>query len=160
MKQNETPNIEGVRIDELTYHRDRRGWLTELFRFDELGCFPVMAYLSETVPGEKRGPHEHRHQTDLFVFFGPGDMQLCLWDARPESATYGHRIAILVGGARPCRVIVPPGVVHGYRNISEREALVFNAPDKLFAGPDRTEKIDEIRHEDDPDSPYHFEDER
>ena len=156
MNTGKTSNIVGVRIDELTFHNDRRGWLAELFRFDEIGHFPVMAYISETLPDTSRGPHEHHHQTDMFVFLGPGDMQLCLWDNRPKSKTFCNKIDIRIGGSKPCRVLVPPGVVHGYRNISAHRSLVFNAPDKLFAGRNRSVEIDEIRHEDNPDTPYRF----
>lgn len=153
--------IQGVSIRQLRFHRDRRGWLAELFRQDELGedIQPVMAYVSETLPGESRGPHEHRGQTDVFVFPGPGDLQLCLWDARKKSVTFGNRIVLTVGESHPSRVIVPPGVVHGYRNVSDRPALVFNAPNRLFAGPNRSEEVDEIRHETDPNSPFTFESE-
>ncbi len=152
---NET-KIAGVVVTPLEFHRDGRGWLTELFRNDEIGPVPVMAYVSETRPGRCRGPHEHREQTDVFVFFGPGDLQLCLWDARSDSPTYENKMSLVVGGSFPCRVVVPPGVVHGYRNVSEHGALVFNAPDRLFAGKSRSEEVDEIRHENDPNSLYRF----
>lgn len=82
--QNQT--IQDVTIRPLIFHQDQRGWLVELFRFDELREHehPVMSYVSMTFPGYSRGPHEHREQTDVFGFFGPGDMTLYLWDARPE----------------------------------------------------------------------------
>jgi dTDP-4-dehydrorhamnose 3,5-epimerase len=38
--------------------------------------------------------------------------------------------------------------VHAYRNIGEVPGLVFNAPNRLYAGWKRTEPVDEIRHED------------
>lgn len=148
--------IQGVLIEAIDFYRDERGWLAELFRHDESVCRSVMAYVSETRPGKSRGPHEHRDQTDLFVFFGPGDLQLCLWDARLGSLTYQNKLSLVVGGSNPCRVVVPPGVVHGYRNVSEHGALVFNAPDRLFAGHGRAETVDEIRHETDPETPYRF----
>ena len=148
--------IEDVIITPLEFRHDKRGWLTELFRSDELTEFlvPVMAYVSETCPGVSRGPHEHRDQTDLFCFFGPGDMTLYLWDTRESSLTRGAKLQILVGESNPCRVIVPPGVVHGYKNISDKNALVFNAPNRLFAGVNRESPVDEIRHEDDEHSPF------
>ena len=70
---------------------DQRGWLTELFRADELpsGFIPVMAYVSETLPQMSRGPHEHKEQADYLIFIGPGDLKLYLWDARPVSPTWG-----------------------------------------------------------------------
>jgi dTDP-4-dehydrorhamnose 3,5-epimerase len=150
--------ISGVSIVSLLFRNDCRGWLTELFRHDELDSHhhPVMAYISETKPGYGRGPHEHRDQTDLFIFLGPGNLKLCLWDARTDSPTYCNKIELTVGESYPCRVIVPPGVVHGYRNISQKNTLVLNMPNRLFAGKDRQEPVDEIRHENNQNSPYQF----
>ena len=78
-------DIDGVVFRPLSAYRDRRGWLTELYREDELAAAlrPVMAYVSETLPGVARGPHEHVDQTDYFAFLGPGEFRLYLWDARP-----------------------------------------------------------------------------
>ncbi|HID78235.1 MAG TPA: dTDP-4-dehydrorhamnose 3,5-epimerase [Planctomycetaceae bacterium] len=148
--------IEGVVVKSLHRHEDHRGWLIELFRMDELdaGSHPVMAYASQTLPGMVRGPHEHREQSDLLVFLGPGDFRVCLWDARPTSATFLNRTTFLAGSRRWVSVIVPPGVVHGYKNVSEVPGLVFNCPNRLYAGVGRKEVVDEIRHEEDPQSPY------
>src|SRR5688572_29352803 len=66
----EAPPIPGVRIVPLSKYADSRGWLTELFRNDELpeGFKPTMGYLSVTHAGAARGPHEHADQTDCFAF--------------------------------------------------------------------------------------------
>ena len=146
----------GVVIRPLARHADERGWLVELFRHDQLPSehLPVMAYASETLPGEARGPHEHRWQSDCFAFIGPGDFKLYLWDARPDSKTSGQELTIVVGRSNPAMVIVPPGIVHAYQNVSEVPGLVFNAPNRLYAGKDYLEPVDVIRHEDDDHSPY------
>lgn len=148
--------IDGVEITDLKTYRDQRGWLTELFRNDELQAehAPVMAYVSETLPGVVRGPHEHVDQTDVFVFIGPGDFLVRLWDARPDAATQGRMYDVVVGASRPARVIVPPGVVHAYKNVGPQAGWVFNAPNQLFAGEGKKQPVDEIRHEADPNSPY------
>lgn len=148
--------IDGLIAHPLKCYDDSRGWLIELFRHDELPeqYLPAMAYISETLPGVARGPHEHRDQADLFGFVGPGDFKLYLWDTRTNSPTRGNRHALLVGQSNPQRVIVPAGVVHAYKNVSEAPGLVFNAPNRLYAGEGRSQPVDEIRHEDDPDSPF------
>jgi dTDP-4-dehydrorhamnose 3,5-epimerase len=51
-------------------------------------------------------------------------------------------------------LIIPPGVVHAYKNVSSEPGLVFNCPNRLFKGPGRNDRVDEIRHEDDPASPF------
>jgi dTDP-4-dehydrorhamnose 3,5-epimerase len=151
--------IEGVVWRPLAIFSDHRGWLAEIFRQDELApeLLPAMAYLSVTRPGEKRGPHAHREQTDYFCFPGPGDFRVVLWDNRPESPTYGLRQELVLGESQPGLVLVPPGVVHGYINITEREGVVFNCPNRLYRGPGRIEAVDEERYEDDLQSKFRLE---
>ena len=116
--------------------RIHRGWLTELYREDELPAaqHPVMAYVSETLPGVARGPHEHVDQTDYFAFIGPGEFVLYLWDARDGSPTRGHRVKAAVGQSNRQSVIVPPGVIHAYKNVGTSPGWVFNGPNQLYAG--------------------------
>lgn len=153
-------NIEGVVIKELTKHLDNRGWLVELFRQDELpaSLHPVMSYASLTKPGVVRGPHEHKEQSDCFCFIGPSTFRLYLWDNRPHSPTYGEKCQLELGDQLNAMVIVPPGVVHAYKNIGSVDGLVLNAPNRLYMGENRKETIDEIRYEDDPSSPFTVDD--
>ena len=141
--------IDGVVMRPLRVFNDSRGWLIELFRQDELvqEWWPMMTYVSQTLPGITRGPHEHIDQTDGFAFFGPSDFKLFLWDIRATSATRGHRTVLLVGASNPVAVWIPPGIVHAYRNIGDMPGLVFNAPNRLYAGWGKKETVDEIRHE-------------
>jgi len=141
--------IDGVEVTTLQYHHDDRGWLTEVFRNDELVVTPAMAYVSETHPGVARGPHEHRDQTDIFVFMGPSTFRVYLWDNRPDSASTGRSMRFDVGADNPTRVVVPPGVVHAYKNIGAVQGLVLNCPDQLYAGEGRKQPVDEIRWEED-----------
>jgi dTDP-glucose 4,6-dehydratase len=148
--------IDGVWFKQLERRVDQRGWFVEMFRADEIpsGFDPAMSYVSETLPNVARGPHEHLDQTDYFAFLGPGDFQLYLWDPRPTSPTYGNKIVRVVGESDPTGVIVPPRVVHAYVNVSQVPALVVNSPNRLYAGWGRQQPVDEIRHEDQPDSPF------
>lgn len=146
--------IKDVTIKKLEKHNDERGWLTEIYRNDELNYQPVMGYVSATKNGVVRGPHEHKFQSDCFVFVGPGNFELHLWDNRENSETKGKYLKIEVGEASPTMVIVPPGVVHGYKCISEIDAYCINLPDKLYKGVEKKEEVDEIRWEKDPKSPF------
>lgn len=143
-------DIEGVRIMTLAKRVDDRGFLVETYRIDTLpeGVKPVMSYLSSTEPGIARGPHEHKDQTDVFAFIGPGSFQICLWDNRRSSGSYGNRMVFFGGADAPMTVVIPPGIVHAYRNISRTErGVVLNYPDRLYAGWNKKEPVDETRHE-------------
>ena len=148
--------IDGVIIKRLTRQKDERGWLSELFRSDEIPpeFRPEMAYMSLSHPGVVRGPHEHVHQADLFCFLGPSDFRIYLWDNRSGSASHGREFVFEAGQKNPSLLIIPPGIVHAYKNIGECDGLVFNAPNRLFKGPGRSDSIDEIRHEENQDSPF------
>lgn len=146
----------GVVVRELTVRTDARGWLLELYRIDELEqeFLPVMGYVSMTRPGVVRGPHEHVDQADYFVFMGPSTFRVYLWDQRADSKTLGQSWQIDAGIDRKVAMIVPPGVVHAYKNVGDQDGIVYNAPNRLYAGAGRREPVDEIRHEDDPQSRF------
>lgn len=157
MKGFKVGEIAGVIVRTIERHSDERGWLAELFRQDDLPeeIYPVMSYLSLTLPGKRRGPHEHRKQTDYFCFLGIGSFKLFLWDRREESPTYGNKMVLTIPEGELKGVIVPPGVVHGYENIGEGPALIINFPNRLYKGKGRTEAVDERRYEEE-DSPFTF----
>lgn len=146
--------INGVIIKDINKYEDDRGYLMEIYRRDEVDLGVAMAYLSVTLPGIVRGPHEHAYQTDYFVFPGSGNFKLFLWDRREGSDTKGEKLELIVGESYPCTVIVPPGVVHGYKCVSDYPATSINFPDKLYKGVAKKDEIDEIRWEKMADSPY------
>ena len=113
-----------------------------------------MAYISVTKPGVVRGPHEHKYQNDSFVFAGPGNFELHLWDNRPGSITQGEYIKVEAGENNPILIIVPAGVVHGYRCVGDKDGWCLNLPDRLYKGEGKKDEVDEIRWEDDQESPY------
>lgn len=148
--------IHDVVVSPLTKFLDERGWLAELFRSDEVdaGVMPAMAYVSMTQPGIARGPHEHVDQTDYFCFIGPSNFKIYLWDTRKESPSYGIRQVVFAGVDAPVAMIVPPGVVHAYKNIGNENGIVFNAPNRLYAGEGKKSPVDEIRHEEATETPF------
>ena len=89
-------DIKGVIKEELARYEDKRGWLIEVFRQDELleDLYPLMGYISLTHPGVTRGPHEHHFQWDHFIFLGSSAFRLLLWDNRPSSPTYQNQLIL------------------------------------------------------------------
>jgi len=144
--------IHDVVIRDLKKIVDDRGWLAELFREDEVDrqFMPAMSYISVTHPGIARGPHEHVDQADMFAFIGPSNFKVYMWDARKNSPTFQRKFVFIAGESAPKSVIIPPGVVHAYKNVGTIEGTVVNLPNRLFAGKGKKEPVDEIRHENRP----------
>ena len=144
-------HIEGVVIKQIRAFSDDRGWLLECFRQDEIpeDIYPKMSYISMTKPGVARGPHEHNEQTDYFCFIGTSTFKLFIWDNRQSSATYCEEMSMFIREGNPAIVIVPPHVVHAYKNVGTKEGLVLNFANKLYAGWGKKNPVDEIRYEHD-----------
>jgi dTDP-4-dehydrorhamnose 3,5-epimerase len=51
-------------------------------------------------------------------------------------------------------VLIPAGVVHAYQNVGGVNGIVINCPNRLYMGEGKRDKVDEIRHEDDPETIY------
>lgn len=128
------------------------GYLLEAWRpdWDEFLHRPEMMYLSYVPSGETRGPHEHKYQTDYFIFTDPGMFDINLW----ESGKPDNKRLFCFGGHNPHMLIVPPGVVHGYKNVSKILGLVINLPNMLYKGKNKKFSEDIIRWENDPKNPY------
>ncbi len=148
-------SINGIIIKDLIKNEDDRGWLIELFRKDMIDeeIFPEMSYISLTYPGIVRGPHEHQEQTDYFCLIG-SDFKLMFWDNRKKSPTFKNKSTLITSENEPKVVIVPPRIVHAYKNIGDKPGLIINLPNRLYAGWEKKEKVDEIRYENDPNSPF------
>jgi len=149
--------IKDVIIKKLEKFSDERGWLSEVWRMDDGNYQPMMAYVSVTQPDVVRGPHEHKDQSDCFAFVGPGSFRMYLWENREGKPNYRKLETLEVGEDNPVMVIVPPGIVHAYKCISDTPAYYVNLPDKLYKGQDKKDEIDEIRWEADPKSPFKIE---
>jgi dTDP-4-dehydrorhamnose 3,5-epimerase len=65
-------------------------------------------------------------------------------------------ISVVAGEENPLAVIVPKGVAHGYKNVGTVDGMVINCPNRLYMGQGKKEPIDEIRHEDDPETVFRF----
>lgn len=148
--------IKAVYIRRLEIHEDNRGWLSEIFRNDELReeIVPAMSYISVTRPGITRGPHEHTFQTDLLAFPGISSFRIILWDNRKDSATYGQKIELESSERAPLCLVIPPGVVHAYTNTGDIDGVTVNSPNRLYRGSGKKEEVDETRYEEQPENSF------
>jgi len=143
--------IDGVKIKKLRVIPDERGRLMEVLRsddefFEKFG----QAYITSAYPGVVKAWHYHNGQTDHMTCI-KGMMKVVLYDPREESPTKGEVNEFFIGIHNPILVRVPKMVYHGFKCISDEEAVVINIPDKLY----NYDKPDEFRIDPhDNDIPY------
>ena len=130
--------IQGVIVKKLKVIPDERGRLMEIMRdddefFQKFG----QVYLSVVYPGVVKGWHYHKKQTDHFAFV-KGMAKVVLYDDREGSPTRGQVNEFFMGEHNPMVLQIPPFVYHGFKCISEQEALVVNLPTEpyRYADPD------------------------
>jgi dTDP-4-dehydrorhamnose 3,5-epimerase len=61
-----------------------------------------------------------------------GMMKIVLYDSRKKSKTYGEINEIFAGVHHPVLVHIPAYVCHGFKCISEEEAVVVNTPTEVY----------------------------
>src|ERR1700704_633321 len=128
--------IAGVRLAPYSLWPDDRGYFLEVTRIGHglAAEFPkestqISAALS--YPGTIKAFHFHRHQTDCWVPV-QGMFQVALVDLRKDSVTFGARNTIYVGALRPWRLLVPPGVGHGYKVIGTDPGFLVYLTDRFY----------------------------
>ncbi|MBN2543950.1 dTDP-4-dehydrorhamnose 3,5-epimerase family protein [bacterium] len=135
--------IDEVKIKELHPIPDERGRLMELLRYDD-DIFEEFGqvYITTTLPGVVKAWHYHKIQDD-FIAAVEGMIKLVLFDARKDSNTYGEINEWFIGIHNPLLIKIPHGVYHGWKCVSEKEAIVVNCPNKPY----NRENPDEYRED-------------
>ena len=133
--------IEGVKVKRLRVLPDERGRLMEILRCDDdLYTQFGQVYMTTAYPGVVKGWHYHKIQTDTMAVVR-GMMKLVLYDSREDSPTYNMVNEIFFGEHNPLLIQIPPFVFHGFKAISEYEAIVINIPTEPYS----YEQPDEFR---------------
>ena len=124
--------IDGVIVKKLKVIPDERGRLMEIMRADD-SFFKKFGqvYMTTAYPGVVKGWHYHKKQADNMAVVR-GMMKIVLYDGRKKSKTYGEINEIFAGVHNPVLVHIPAFVYHGFKCISEEEAIVINAPTEVY----------------------------
>lgn len=124
--------IEGVKIKKLKVLPDERGRLMEMLRSDDdLFLKFGQVYMTSTYPGVVKAWHLHKVQTDNVVCV-TGMIKLVMYDPRDGSPTKGDVKELFIGEHNPVLVQIPKNVYHGWKCVSENEAIVINCPTEVY----------------------------
>jgi len=126
--------IEGVVIKKLKVRKDipdtdeqtgTPGYLLEVLRDDD-GLLKKFGQSTLTVAykGTIKAFHWHERQDDLW-FAATGKAVVVLYDNRPASATYKKTEVVTAGKDDYKLIVIPVGVLHGYKVVSEEPVLMF-----------------------------------
>ncbi|MHA1268795.1 MAG: dTDP-4-dehydrorhamnose 3,5-epimerase family protein [Candidatus Helarchaeota archaeon] len=132
--------IDGVKIKKLKVIPDERGRLAEILRSDDKDFFIKFGqvYITTAYPGVTKAWHYHKKQWDnMAVIYGM--MKIVLYDNREGSPTKGEINEFFAGIYNPILVQIPPKVYHGFKCISETEAIVINCPTEVYVYDDPDE---------------------
>ena len=124
--------IDGVVVKKLRVIPDERGRVMEILRSDdEFFSRFGQVYTTTAYPGAVKGWHYHKKQTD-HVAVVEGMVKLVLYDNRDDSPTKGEINEFFIGEHNPLLVKIPPLVLHGFKCISEEEAVCINVPSEVY----------------------------
>ncbi|KIC21526.1 dTDP-4-dehydrorhamnose 3,5-epimerase family protein [Leisingera sp. ANG-Vp] len=132
--------IEGVLVEPLVLRRDDRGALVELLTTrDAPEVTAPHVYQVFAEPGSVRAWVYHKWQSDRLCYTN-GQLRLVLYDIREDSPTFGRLNVVDAGAQNPCRVTIPPYVVHGLANVGDTLASFVNIPTNFYdpANPDKS----------------------
>ena len=124
--------IDGVKIKKLRVIPDERGRLMEILRADD-AIFKKFGqvYMTTTYPGVIKGWHYHKLQEDNIAVV-KGMLKVVLYDNRDDSPTKGNVSEFFAGEHNPVLIHVPMGVLHGWKCVSETEAIVINTVTETY----------------------------
>jgi dTDP-4-dehydrorhamnose 3,5-epimerase len=121
--------IDGLTFRDSTTHRDDRGSVTEMFdpRWNWHPDPLVFVYAFTIRPGVAKGWGLHKlHEERYFVV--EGEMEVVLFDPRPDASTYGQICRVVLTADRPRLMNVPRNVWLADHNIGSTDVKVVNFP--------------------------------
>ena len=125
--------LEGMRSHRSRVHTDERGSLTELFdpRWDWHPDPIITAYYITERPGQAKGWALHKEHEDRYAIIS-GELEVVLYDVRPDSATYRQVCRFAMTDRDPMVVSIPVLVWHATRTLGTRDAVLVNFPTRPY----------------------------
>ena len=119
--------IDGVKIIELTTHKDDRGFFREIFRFTEHFEDTPVGQLSHSRVNEGviKAWHGHVYQSQ-WNYVVSGQIRVALYDNRKISNAYKGIMEFVAGDEmKPIAYFFPPGVMHGYKCLEGPMQIIY-----------------------------------
>lgn len=130
----------GVTFRDVTTHSDDRGTVCEMFdpRWQWHPDPFAFAYMFTMRPRKIKGWGMHKkHDDRYFIMFG--EMEIVMYDARPDSPTRGLLAKVVMAEHHRRLMNIPPGIWHANHNVGDKDVVVVNFPSTPYdhADPDK-----------------------
>lgn len=133
--------IDGVSMKKLKVISDERGNLMEILRADDDQFSKFgQVYITTAYPDVVKAWHFHRLQDDNMTVL-QGMVKIVLYDERETSPTKGLVNEFFLGINNRILIHIPKKVWHGFKCISDTEAMIVNIVTECY----NYEKPDEYR---------------
>lgn len=115
-------------IVDLQMHADRRGWLVEMLKTDEMesGQSIRQIYAATIEPGCFRGGHYHKKRIEWFFIVGD-NVEIILEDIKTK-----ERKVIPASLERPQRITIYPGAAHAVFNRGDEAVHLLSAQNNIY----------------------------
>ena len=129
LRRSTVPLVDGMSFRDLVRHDDDRGSVMEIYdpRWGWHSEPLVFSYIFTIRPGAVKGWGLHKLHEDRYCVIS-GELELVVYDPRPDSSTCGKIHKIYLSGTRPRLINVPRFVWHADRNIGAGDLAVINFP--------------------------------
>ena len=115
-----------IEIKSLEKHKDKRGYLLEILRSDEIKENIQQIYFSTSESGAVRGGHYHKKKVEWFCVV-KGKAKLFL-----EDTTSKEREELILSDEKPTIVKIPPMIRHSLENIGRKEMYLIVVSNIVF----------------------------
>ncbi len=126
-------SIRGIRVFRLEKHPDERGFFAEILRKSWIKSSIRQISLSQTKPGIIKAFHWHEKQLDIWHLVS-GKILVVLHDGRKNTASAGKTNSFLWDAEQEplLLLVIPKKVLHGYKVLGEKPALMLYMMDKEY----------------------------
>lgn len=114
------------KIKELEIHSDKRGWLVEMLKRNELKEDIKQVYVATIKPGYIRGNHYHLKRIEWFLIIG-GKADLYLEDLKTKK-----KICLKLSSKRPKVITVFPKIAHAVKNSGKETVYLVSAQNNIY----------------------------
>lgn len=122
------------KIKNLEIHKDKRGWLVNLLKTDELEKPIKQLHVASIKKGAVRGNHYHSKRIEWF-FIIAGRATLVLEDIKSK-----NREIFNLSSKSPRVITIYPFIAHAVKNVGKETAYLLSAQNDVF-DPEKPDRI-------------------